>query len=88
MENIDFILPEIFISLGIMFLLILGVFKKNSSGLIYSLSIVVLLITFGLIINHPSDQEIYLFNNSYKIDQLSIFMEITTIFSGIFVLIS
>ena len=39
MENIEFILPEIFISLGIMFLLILGVFKKDSSGLIYSLSI-------------------------------------------------
>ena len=88
MENIDFILPEIFISLGIMFLLILGVFKKNSSGLIYSLSIVVLLITFGLIINQPSDLEVYLFNNSYKIDQLSIFMKITTILSGIFVLIS
>ena len=34
MENINYILPEIFISLGIMFLLILGVFKKDSSGLI------------------------------------------------------
>ena len=28
MENLNFIYPEIFISLGIMFLLILGVFKK------------------------------------------------------------
>lgn len=28
MNNLDFILPEIFISLAIMFLLILGVFKK------------------------------------------------------------
>ena len=88
MENINFILPEIFISLGIMFLLILGVFKKNSSNLIYSLSIVTLLITLCLIINYPSDQEIYLFNDSYKIDHLSTFMKIVTIFSGIFVLIS
>ena len=31
MENINFIFPEIFISLSIMFLLLFGVFKKNSS---------------------------------------------------------
>ena len=71
-----------------MFLLILGVFKKNSSGIVYTLSVVILLITLGLIINFPSGQEIYLFNNGYKIDQLSIFMKIITIISGIFVLIS
>ena len=88
MENINFILPEIFISLGIMFLLMLGVFKKNSSGIVYALSVVILLITLGLIINFPSGQEIYLFNNSYKIDHLSTFMKIITIISGIFVLIS
>ena len=88
MENINFILPEIFISLGIMFLLMLGVFKKNSSGIVYTLSVVILLITLGLIINFQSGQEIYLFNNSYKIDHLSTFMKIITIISGIFVLIS
>ena len=88
MENINFILPDIFISLGIMFLLMLGVFKKNSSSLIYSLSIVTLLVALGLIINFPSDQEIYLFNTSYKIDQLSTFMKVVTLISGIFVLIS
>ena len=88
MENINFILPEIFISLGVMFLLMLGVFKKNSSGIVYTLSVVILAITLGLIINFPSGQEIYLFNNSYKIDQLSTFMKIITIISGIFVLIS
>ena len=88
MENINFILPEIFISLGIMFLLMLGVFKKNSTDIVYTLSVVILLITLGLIINFPSGQEIYLFNNSYKIDHLSTFMKIITIISGIFVLIS
>ena len=54
MNNLDFILPEIFISLAIMFLLILGVFKKNSSNIIHYLSIVCLLITGILIINNPS----------------------------------
>ena len=88
MENFNFIVPEVFISLGVMFLLIFGVFNKNSSSLVYTLSIVVLLIALGLIINFPSEQEIYLFNNSYKIDNLSIFMKVITILSGIFVLIS
>ncbi len=87
MNQINFILPEIFLSLSIMFLLILGVFKEKSSALIYSLSVIVLLITAGLTFNLPSNQEIDLFNNSYKIDQLSIFMKIVTLFSGIFVLI-
>ena len=52
-ENINFILPEIFISLGIMFLLMIGVFKKNSSVIVYFLSIVVLLISLGLVVNFP-----------------------------------
>ena len=54
MEQINFILPEIFLSLSIMFLLIFGVFKEKSSALIYSLSIIVLLITAGLTFNLTS----------------------------------
>ena len=88
MENINFIFPEIFISLSIMFLLVFGVFKKNSSSLIYLLSTITLIISLGLIFNLPRHEEIYLFNNSYKIDQLSIFMKIASILAGIFVLIS
>ena len=87
MENLNLILPEIFISLSLMTLLIIGVFKKNSSGLIYLLSIITLLITLGIIINLPQEQNTYLFNESYKIDELSIFMKILTIVSGIFVLV-
>ena len=88
MENINLIFPEIFISLSIMFLLIFGVFKKNSSSLVYSLAIITLIIALGIIINFPQDQKINLFNNSYTIDQLSIFMKVVIIISGIFVLVS
>ncbi len=88
MDNINFIIPEIFISLSIMFLLMLGVYKKNSSSLVYILSVLTLVICLGLIINFPQYQESYLFNNSYIIDELSIFMKAITIISGIFVLIS
>ena len=67
MTNLNLIFPEIFISLAIMFLLIVGVFKKNSSNLIYNLTIISLLIALALIFNYPIETELSLFNESYKI---------------------
>ena len=87
-DNLNFIYPEIFISLSIMFLLLLGVFKKNSTSLIYNLSIVFLIFTLALIFNYPQQSNVNLFNDSYKIDYFSSFMKILTICSGIFVLIT
>ncbi|MDC0364192.1 NADH-quinone oxidoreductase subunit NuoN [Candidatus Pelagibacter sp.] len=87
MNNLDFILPEIFISLAIMFLLILGVFKKNSSNIIHYLSIVCLLITGILIINNPSGTPVTLFSGSFIIDNLSSFMKILTILGGASILL-
>ncbi len=87
MENINFIFPEIFISLSVMFLLVFGVFKKNSSNIVYSLTVISLIVALALIINLPANYETFLFDNSYKIDRLSNFMKIITIISGIFVLI-
>ena len=88
MIDINIILPEIFISLALMFLLIMGVFKKNSSSLIYNLSIFSLIILLALVINLISINETFLFNNSYKIDDLSTFMKILTMISGIFVMLT
>ena len=88
MNNVNLIFPEIFISLVLMFLLIFGVFKKNSSGLIYNLSIISLFILLALILNLTSIEETSLFNESYKIDNLSTFMKILTIASGIFVMLT
>ena len=51
MENLYFVLPEIFISLSIMSLLIIGVFKKNSSSLIHNISLIILIITTVIIFN-------------------------------------
>ncbi len=87
MNNLDFILPEIFISLAIMFLLILGVFKKNSSNIIHYLSIVCLLITGILIINNSSGTQVTLFSGSFIIDNLSSFMKILTILGGASILL-
>ena len=87
-DNLNFIYPEIFISLSIMFLLLLGAFKKESSGLIYNLSIVFLILTLALIFNYPPQSNVNLFNDSYKIDYFSSFMKILTMCSGIFALIT
>ena len=88
MENLQLVLPEILISIIIMFLLIFGVYKKNSSSLVYNLSTLGLVIILAVVINLDSNIEISLFNNSYSVDNLSRFMKILLILSGIFVMLS
>jgi len=88
MENFQYILPEIFISISIMLFLLVGVFKKNSANLIYNLSNISLVILLALIINLSSLDKIYLFNNSYLIDNLSNYMKIILVGSGIFVMLT
>ena len=88
MENINLLLPEIFISISIMFFLMLGVFKNNSSTLIYNLSTVTLIVVLGLTFNLNSIEDASLFNESYKIDKLSTFMKILMITSGVFVMLT
>ena len=88
MINLNFIYSEIFLCLAIMILLLIGVFKKNSSYLIYNLSILSLFGCLALILNFPINTNLELFNNSYKIDYLSTYMKILLILSGIFVLLS
>ena len=88
MGNLELILPEIFISLSIMFLLILGVFKKNSSKLIQNISLLVLLITAVITFNETLGiNEVTLFNGSVVIDYLSSFMKIVTLVAAFLVLI-
>ncbi len=88
MINLELITSEIFLSLSIMFLLILGVYKKNSSNIIFNGSVITLLIILILNFNNFDIEETSLLNNSYKIDYLSIFMKLLIITSGIFVLIT
>jgi NADH-quinone oxidoreductase subunit N len=87
MDNINLIFPEILISSSIMFLLVLGVFKKNSSKLIHNLSIISLFITIILIFNNQFNSNFSLFNNSYIVDYLSSFMKVITLLGGAFVLL-
>ena len=87
MNDLNFILPEIFISLSIMFLLVLGVFKKNSSRLIFNISLLVLLITAIITLNETySINRITLFNNSVVIDHMASLMKIITLIGAFLVL--
>ena len=88
MTNFELVFPEIFLSLSIMFLLILGVFKKESSKLIQNISLIALLITAVITFNETlSNEEILLFNDSVIIDYLSSFMKIVTLLAAFLVLV-
>jgi len=88
MDQLNLIIPELFLTTSIMILLMLGVFYKNSFNLIFKLSMIVLLATFILLFNHSVDTSAKLFNNSYTIDYLSLFMKALTLVACIFVMLS
>ena len=88
MENLNLVLPEIFISLSIMFLLILGVFIKNSSKLIFNASVLILLITAVITFNETFIvNRITLFNDSVVIDYMASLMKIITLLGAFLVLV-
>jgi NADH-quinone oxidoreductase subunit N len=88
MTNLELVFPEIFLSLSIMFLLILGVFKKNSSKLIQNISLIILLVTAVITFNETLGIEpTLLFNGGVIVDYLSSFMKIVTLLAAFLVLL-
>ena len=87
MQTIIYILPELFLSIAIMFLLMLGVFIKKSFKLVNMLTILSLIFTIALVLNQ-SNEIIKIFNESYIIDKLSIFMKVLTLLFCVFVLLT
>jgi len=88
MENLNLVLPEIFISLSIMFLLVLVVFKKDSSKITFNISLLVLLIASIITLNETfSINRVTLFNNSVVIDHMSSLMKIITLIGAFLVLV-
>jgi len=87
MQSIIYILPELFLSLAIMTFLMIGVFVKKSFKLINLLTILSLIFAIALILNQPNEI-IKIFNESYIIDRLSIFMKVLTLLFCLFVLLS
>jgi len=87
MQTIIYILPELFLSLAIMSLLMIGVFIKKSFKLVNLLTILSLIFAIALVLNQPNEI-VKIFNESYIIDRLSIFMKVLTLLFCFFVLLS
>jgi len=87
MQTIIYILPELFLSIAVMFLLMLGVFIKKSFKLINLLTILSLVFAGALVLNQPNEI-IKIFNESYVIDKFSIFMKVLTLLFCLFVLLA
>ena len=88
MDYINLIIPEIFLAISIMSLLMNGVFYKNSFNFVYKLTIIVLFFTIILLFNHSTDTSSKIFNGSYTIDYLSLFMKTLTLVACILVMLS
>ena len=86
METILYILPEVFLSLSMMMLLMIGVFVNKSYRLVNLLAILTMIFAIALVFNQ-STQTIKVFNNSYIIDHLSIYMKILTLLFCLLVLV-
>ena len=85
LNNLNILLPEIFLTLSIFSILMIGVFIKNSFNLIFNLSSLILIITIGIILNNPNNQE-KIFLDSFTRDGFSNFFKIIILISSLFVL--
>tara|TARA_Y100000590_G_scaffold366007_1_gene425146 strand:- start:1561 stop:2973 length:1413 start_codon:yes stop_codon:yes gene_type:complete len=87
MQTIIYILPELFLSSAIIILLMLGVFIKKSFKLVNLLMILSLIFAIALVLNQPTET-IKVFNESYIVDNFSIFMKVLTLLFCSFVVIA
>ena len=85
LNNLNILLPEVFLTLSIFSILMIGVFIKNSFNLIFNLSSLILIITIGIIFNNPNNQE-KIFLDSFTRDGFSNFFKIMILISSLFVL--
>ena len=84
-NNLNILLPEIFLTLSIFSLLMIGVFLKNSFNLIFNLSSIIIIITTATIFNRPNIEE-KIFLESFTRDAFSNFFKILILISSLFVL--
>ena len=87
MENVNLILPEIMLFLGICLALMIGVFFKKSFSLVMKLSILILLgVIYLILIDWGGEQKIFL--DSFINDKFSDYFKILILISSIFIFFS
>ncbi len=84
-NNLNILLPEIFLTLSIFSILMIGVFIKKSFNLIFNLSSLIILLTIAIILNSSNNVE-KIFLESFTRDAFSNFFKILILISSLFVL--
>ena len=83
---IQYLIPEVFLSLSIFSLLMIGVFVKNSFNLIYKLSIFLIFLLILIVLN-TDGETIKIFKESFVSDNFSLFAKLLILISSFFILI-
>ena len=83
---IKYLIPEVFLSLSIFSLLMIGVFVKNSFNLIYKLSIFLIFLLILIVLN-TDGETIKIFKESFVSDNFSLFAKLLILISSFFILI-
>ena len=84
-DNLYILLPEIFLTLSIFTVLMIGVFVKKSFNLVFNLSSLILIISILIIFNSSNSEE-KIFLNSFMRDAFSNFFKILILIASLFVL--
>ena len=84
-NNLNILLPEVFLTISIFSILMIGVFKKKSFNLVFNLTSLIILLTIAIILNGSNDVE-KVFLESFKRDAFSNFFKILILISSLFVL--
>ena len=82
---LNIILPEIFLSLSIFTILMVGVFIKKSFNIIFNLTSLIIITTIIIILNNPNNEE-KIFLDSFIRDSFSNYFKILILLSSLFVL--
>ena len=85
LNNLNILLPEIFLTLSIFSILMIGVFIKESFNLIFHLSSAIILFAIAIILNSSNETE-KIFLDSFTRDSFSNFFKILILIASLFVL--
>ena len=84
-NNLNIIFPEVFLSLSIFTILMVGVFIKKSFNIIFNLTSLIIIITLAIILSRPNYGE-KIFLESFIRDPFSNYFKILILISSLFVL--
>ncbi len=84
-DNLNIIFPEIFLSLSIFSILMVGVFVRKSFNLIFNLTSIIIIVTITIILTSPNFEE-KIFLDSFTRDAFSNYFKILILLSSLVVL--